>query len=152
VLLAELLSPERIAVPLRSRTKEDVIQELAELAARGRGAAVAESIAAAVRQREAELSTGIGDGVAVPHGRTPAVDDLVLVAGVSQVPIDYDAIDGKPVQLFFLLVSPESASSKHVRALSRLSRLLRRRALRDELRATSSSEAFLRLVLASEAA
>jgi mannitol/fructose-specific phosphotransferase system IIA component (Ntr-type) len=90
--------------------------------------------------------------VALPHGRTPAVDGLVLAAGVAPEPIDYDAIDGKPVQLFFLLASPESASSEHVRALSRLSRLLRRSAFRDDLRATRSSDAFLRLVRASEAA
>jgi mannitol/fructose-specific phosphotransferase system IIA component (Ntr-type) len=98
------------------------------------------------------LSTGIGGGVAIPHGKTPTVDQLVLAAGVSRTPIDFDALDGKPVQLFFLLVGPESAAGAHVKALSRISRLLRRESLRAGLLAAESAEEFLRVVRASEAA
>jgi PTS system nitrogen regulatory IIA component len=97
------------------------------------------------------LSTGIGGGVAIPHGKTPMLDQLVLAAGVAPRPIDFDALDGQPVQLFFLLIGPESASGAHVKTLSRISRLLRRERLRDELRTSPSNDAFLRMVRASEA-
>jgi mannitol/fructose-specific phosphotransferase system IIA component (Ntr-type) len=152
VLLSELLSADRVKVPLGSRTKSDVLRELVELVTRGRNGQDAESILSSVRDREMVLSTGIGGGVAIPHGKTPSVDQLVLVAGVSPQPIDFDALDGKPVQLFFLLVGPESASGAHVKALSRISRLLRREQLRADLMAAKSPEEFLRIVRASEAA
>ncbi|MBX6332947.1 MAG: PTS sugar transporter subunit IIA [Gemmatimonadaceae bacterium] len=152
MLLSELLSADRVKVPLGSRTKSDVLRELVELVTRSRNGQDADSILSSVRDREMVLSTGIGGGVAIPHGKTPAVDQLVLVAGVSPQPIDFDALDGKPVQLFFLLVGPESASGAHVKALSRISRLLRREQLRADLMAAKSPEEFLRIVRASEAA
>lgn len=150
VLLSELLSAERVKVPLASRTKGDVLRELVELVApsagRGGDAVDPESILESVRERESVLSTGIGDGVAIPHGKTPHVDQLVLAAGVAREPIDFDALDGKPVQLFFLLVGPESAAGAHVKALSRISRLLRRESLRASLVAAQSAPDFLRLI------
>jgi mannitol/fructose-specific phosphotransferase system IIA component (Ntr-type) len=152
VLLSELLSADRVKVPLGSRTKSDVLRELVELVTSGRNGADTESILASVREREMVLSTGIGGGVAIPHGKTPHVDQLVLVAGVAPQPIDFDALDGKPVQLFFLLVGPESAAGAHVKALSRISRLLRREQLRADLIAAQSPADFLRIVRASEAA
>ncbi len=152
MLLSELLSAERVKVPLGSRTKGDVLQELVDLVTRGRNGSDAAAILAAVRDREAVLSTGIGGGVAIPHGKTPYIDQLVLAAGVAPHPIDFDALDGKPVQLFFLLVGPESAAGAHVKALSRISRLLRREQLRLELLTAASPTDFLRAVRASEAA
>jgi mannitol/fructose-specific phosphotransferase system IIA component (Ntr-type) len=151
VLLSELLSADRVKVPLDSRTKVDVLRELVGLVANGRSAADEESVLASVREREQVLSTGIGQGIAIPHGKTPHVDQLVLAAGGSPVPIDFDALDGQPVRLFFLLVGPESASGAHVKALSRISRLLRREQLRSDLLAAKSPEAFLEMVRASEA-
>lgn len=152
MLLTELLTPDRVRVPLGSRTKDDVLRELVSLAARDLDPAVIEPILAAVREREQVLSTGIGGGIAIPHGKTPLVDQLIAAAGVAAQPIDFDALDGRPVQVFFLLIGPESASGAHVKALSRISRLLRRDQLRSDLRESASSDAFLRLVHASEAA
>jgi Phosphotransferase system mannitol/fructose-specific IIA domain (Ntr-type) len=151
VLLSELLSAERVKVPLGSRTKSDVLQELVELVTHGRANSDAEPILSSVRERELVLSTGVGGGVAIPHGKTPHIDQLVLAAGVSPEPIDFDALDGKPVYLFFLLVGPESASGAHVKTLSRISRLLRRESLRASLLAARSSDEFMRLVRESEA-
>ena len=105
----------------------------------------------AVLEREAVLSTGVGSGVAIPHGKTPVVDQLVMAAGVVRTPLEFDALDGEPVELFFMLVGPESASSAHVKALSRISRLLRREQLRSGLRASHTSHDFLDIVRASEA-
>jgi len=152
VLLTELLTVERVRVPLGSRTKSDVLRELVELAATRRNADSVESMLAAVREREQVLSTGIGGGVAIPHGKTPHVEQLMLAAGVAPTAIDFDALDGQPVHLFFLLVGPESAAGAHVKALSRISRLLRRDRLRTDLLAASTPEAFLDVIRRSEAA
>lgn len=151
MLLSELLSASRIKVPLTSRTKPEVLRELLELVADGRTPGQLSAMLEAVSERELVLSTGVGDGVAIPHGRTPFVETLLLAAGVASQPIDFDALDGRPVQLFFLLIGPESASGAHVRALSRISRLLRRDRLRADLLSARSPEAFLQVVQASEA-
>jgi mannitol/fructose-specific phosphotransferase system IIA component (Ntr-type) len=152
VLLSELLSEDRVKVPLGGRTKDDLLRELVELATPSRDPDAVEAVLAAVRDRERELSTGIGAGVAIPHGKTPHIDQLVMAAGIAPAPVDFDALDGQPVQLFFLLVGPESAAGAHVKALARISRLLRRDALRSALRAARTAEEFLRVVRASEAA
>jgi mannitol/fructose-specific phosphotransferase system IIA component (Ntr-type) len=129
-----------------------VLRELVDLAADGRSGADVAAILASVREREQVLSTGIGSGVAIPHGKTPHIDQLVLTAGVAREPIDFDALDGKPVRLIFLLVGPESASGAHVKALSRISRLLRREQLRADLMAASTPGGFLEIIQASEIA
>jgi mannitol/fructose-specific phosphotransferase system IIA component (Ntr-type) len=152
VLLTELLTVDRVKVPLGSRTKSEVLRELVELAATRRNAGAVDSMLAAVHEREQVLSTGIGGGVAIPHGKTPHVDQLVLAAGVARNAIDFDALDGQPVHLFFLLVGPESASGAHVKTLSRISRLLRRDRLRTDLLAAPTSEAFLEVIRQSETA
>jgi mannitol/fructose-specific phosphotransferase system IIA component (Ntr-type) len=152
LLLSELLTADRVKVPLGSRTKNDVLRELVDLVANERNAIDAEPILAAVRERELVLSTGIGAGIAIPHGKTPHVDQLMVAAGVAREPVDFDALDGQPVRLFFLLVGPESAAGAHVKVLSRISRLLRRDQLRKDLMVAPSAEAFLGIVRSSEAA
>jgi mannitol/fructose-specific phosphotransferase system IIA component (Ntr-type) len=152
VLLSELLTAERVKVPLGSRTKSGVLRELVELAVDGRGESVVEAVLSAVQEREQVLSTGIGAGVAIPHGKTPHIDQLVLAAGVARQPIEFDALDGAPVRLFFLLIGPESAAGAHVKALSRISRLLRRDRLRSELASAASAAEFLHVINRSEAA
>jgi mannitol/fructose-specific phosphotransferase system IIA component (Ntr-type) len=152
VLLSELLAPNRVRVPLRSQTKDELLRELVELAAGERDAAAVHSMLQSVREREQVLSTGIGGGVAIPHGKTPLIDELVVAAGVCARPIEFDALDGAPVELCFLLIGPESAAGAHIKALSRISRLLRRDPLREALRGATSSDEFLRVVRESEAA
>lgn len=151
MLLSELLTADRVRIPLGGRTKDDLLRELVELATAGMEPDVAASVLAAVRERESKLTTGIGDGVAVPHGRSPLLGELVMAAGAVPTPVDFEALDGAPVRLFFLLVGPESAAGAHVQALSRVARLLRKDALRGELCAARSSDEFLRVIRASEA-
>lgn len=151
MLLSELLSADRIKIPLGRRSKHDLLRELVELVVPDGERATAETILTAVLEREQVLSTGIGGGVAIPHAKTPVVDQLILAAGVAPDGVEFDALDGRPVQIFFLLVGPESSAGAHVKALSRISRLLRRDALRDELCAAPDTEAFLRIVRGSEA-
>ncbi len=148
--LTELLAPERVRVPLRSRAKDDLLRELVELAAGSRGQDVVEALLRSVRDREAVLSTGIGEGVAIPHGRTPLLDSLVVAAGICETPVEFASLDGRPVELCFLLAGPESAAGAHVKALGRISRLLHRAPLRDALKECTSAEQFLELVRASE--
>ena len=152
MLLSELLAPSRVRVPLKSQTKDELLRELVELAAGERDAAARAAILQAVREREQLLSTGIGGGVAIPHGKTPQIDQLVMAAGVTARPVDFDALDGAPVELCFLLIGPDSAAGAHVKALSRISRLLRREPLRHGLRAARTPAEFLRVVRESEAA
>lgn len=151
MLLSELLAPERVRVPLASRSKDDLLRELVELAVHDAGPPVVDAVLASVREREEVLTTGIGEGIAIPHGRTPRVDSLVMAAGVCAAPVEFASLDGRPVELCFLLVGPESAAGAHVKALSRISRLLRRDALRDALRQAATPAAFLEVVRASEA-
>ena len=142
-MLSDLLTLDRVKVPLFSQTKESVLRELVELALPEAAPAIVASVVASVLERERLLSTGIGSGIAIPHGRTSAVGTTVLTAGVSRVPIDFDALDGRPVSLFFLLLGPESAAGAHVRALGRISRILRHESVRADLVDATSAEGFL---------
>jgi nitrogen PTS system EIIA component len=150
VLLTDLLTPERIKIPLVASEKDELLRELVELVGDGESGADAEKILQAVREREEVLSTGIGNGVAIPHGKTATVDRLLLAAGVAREGVDFEALDGKPVQLFFLLVGPESAAGDHVKALSRISRLLQRDSFRARLASATHPEEFYAIVSEAE--
>jgi fructose PTS system EIIBC or EIIC component len=151
VQLTELLSVERIRIPLVSQTKDELLQELVNVCAECHNIDDREDVLRAVREREAVLSTGIGHGVAIPHGKSAAVSELRMAAGRSSAPIDFDALDGEPVSLFFLLVGPESAAGPHIKALSRISRLVRRDEVRERLIAARSAEEFLQALQEAEA-
>jgi fructose-specific phosphotransferase system IIA component len=150
LLLTDLLSIERIKIPLQSQTKEDVLHELVDVCADAHGIENRGDVLRAVRERESVLSTGIGHGVAIPHGKSTAVSGLRMVAGRVAQPVDFDALDGEPVSLFFLLVGPESAAGPHIKALSRISRLVRRDDVRERLVTAESPEAFLRALQEAE--
>jgi nitrogen PTS system EIIA component len=149
VLLSHLLAPERVRVPLTSRDKSTVLRELVELLVDSSGGSP-DDILHAVRERESYQSTGFGYGVAIPHARTPSLPALTLVAGQAVQPIDYGALDGKPVRLFFLLVGPEAMAASQVRALARIARLVRREYVRDRLLGSLTSEAFYQVVRDAE--
>jgi PTS system nitrogen regulatory IIA component len=150
VLLTELLSPDRIKIPLAAIDKDSLLRELVELVGNGRSEAEAEAILRAVRDREQVLSTGIGNGVAIPHGKTSSVDGLILAAGVAPEAVDFEALDGRPVQLFFLLVGPESAAGDHVKALSRIARVLQRDGFRARLTAAAHPDEFYAILSEAE--
>jgi mannitol/fructose-specific phosphotransferase system IIA component (Ntr-type) len=141
--LTDLLTIEHIRIPLHSGSKEDVLRELVDVAMDGIAGADQDDVLRAVQHREAVLSTGIGYGVAVPHGKTGAMASLRMAAGRSVAPIPFDAHDGQPVQLFFLLVGPEAAAGPHIKALSRISRLVRRDEVRSRLLDAPDARAFL---------
>lgn len=150
MLLTDLLAPERVKIPLAAHDKDTVLRELVELVG-VHGTLPSDEVLRAVRQREEVLSTGIGNGIAIPHGKSPGLDRLLLAAGVAREGIDFEALDGKPVQLFFLLVGPESAAGDHIKALSRISRLLQRDSFRARLAAAAHPEEFYALLSEAEA-
>jgi PTS system nitrogen regulatory IIA component len=151
VRLSELLTPNRIRVPLKASDKEGVLRELVNMAVAENGVA-AQEVLGAILERERQFPTGIGYGVAVPHGRTPGLSSLAVVAGTTERPIPYETIDGEPVRLFFLLAGPEALAGAHVKALSRISRLVRQQPLRARLLAATSAEEFYQTLCAAEGA
>jgi len=149
VLLSQLLAPDRVRLPLASRDKATVLRELVELLVRTAGG-TPEEILHAVREREACQSTGFGHGVAIPHARSPSLAEVTLVAGRTPEPIEFGALDGKPVRLFFLLAGPEAMAGIQVRALARIARLVRREYVRELLLEATSPEAFCQVVRDAE--
>jgi len=108
-------------------------------------------VLASVEERESVLSTGIGLGVAIPHARCSAVQELGLVGGVAAEPIPYDSIDGDPVRLVFLIVGPEASAGLHVKILSRIARLVRRDTVRQQLVEAKTPDELYRLLVDAEA-
>lgn len=126
-----------------------MLRELASLLVAHFGGA-AEDVIQGVEERERALSTGIGFGVAIPHGKSPTMRELGVVAGVAQEPIAWDSVDGEPVRLLFMLAGPESSAGVHVKVLSRIARLVRRETVRQRLLQAASPEEFHRAIRESE--
>ncbi|HSH46485.1 MAG TPA: PTS sugar transporter subunit IIA [Longimicrobiales bacterium] len=152
VLLSDLLSPDQVKVPLVATEKDDVLRELVDTLVAARCADDADEVLAAVRERESVLSTGIGNGIAIPHAKSNACDRLTLVAGSTREPIEFEALDGEPVQLLFLLVGPERAAGDHIKALGEVSRLVRKPELRQRLVDARDSQEFLQVLREASAA
>lgn len=122
--LTEILTDARIDLDLTAEDKDQVIERLVDLVVADGTARDRDAVLKAVRAREQLMSTGVGNGVAIPHGKTNVVDRLIAAFGRCSEPVAYEALDGQPVSLVFLLVGPEEAAGPHIKALSRISRLL----------------------------
>lgn len=149
MLLSQLLTPQRIRVPLTAADKASVIRELVDAVVEGSSLST-DDLLQAVQEREQVLSTGIGHGVAIPHGRSGRLTDLRVSAGVARQPIEFGSIDGAPVRLVFLLVAPESEAGAHVKALSRITRLVRQPLVRERLIGAATGEDFHRYLREAE--
>ncbi len=148
--ITDLVAPEAILPTLKVNSKKQALQELAAKAARSTGRAERE-VFEILLQRERLGSTGIGDGVAIPHGKLPKLNRLVGLFARLEKPIDFEALDGHPVDLIFLLLAPEAAGADHLKALARIARLLRDPAIAAKLRAATDAEILYRLITASPA-
>lgn len=122
--VTDVLQTSCVKVPLAATDKRAAIDELVDLLASDGAVSDAAELKAAVWQRETQRSTGIGEGLAIPHGKGPAVKRLAMAIGMPAQPIEYDSIDHKPVKLIVMLVSPPDKVTEHVQALGRLSRLM----------------------------
>ena len=123
--IAEFLSPEAVVASLSARSKPDILRELSAALARAHPPLQEERLVEVLREREKLGSTGIGEGVAIPHGKLPGMDRLLAVFGVSRAGVDFESIDGRPTHLFFALVAPENSAGVHLKALARISRLFK---------------------------
>jgi PTS system nitrogen regulatory IIA component len=148
--LSELLSPEAVLPSLRVSSKKQALQEIAAAAARLAGLDEAE-VFATLLQRERLGSTGIGEGIAIPHGKLPSVTKLIGLVARLERPIDFEAIDGQPVDLLFLLLAPEGAGADHLKALARVARALREPGLLERARATRDPAALYAVLTQSSA-
>lgn len=124
MLLHETFPPELIKVGLEAEDKDEAFEELVDYFCQVTNSSSRDEILAAIRDRESKMSTGIKKGIAIPHGKTNAVDRVYGVLGISKKGIDYDALDGEPVYLLFLMLAPQKDSEKHLRLLKRLAELL----------------------------
>ena len=131
--LTDMLTPQRIKTPLTATTKPQVLAELVDVLVEAGGVTNRDKALAAVLEREQTRTTGIGNALAIPHGKTGAVGDLVLAIGKAATPIEFDSIDGKPVTLLVMLISPVDRTGPHIQALARISRLFSIDAFRNKL-------------------
>lgn len=143
--LDDLLAADAIFPALKAANKKQALQELAAKAAVSTGRAERE-IFEILLQRERLGSTGIGNGVAIPHGKLPKLDRLVGLFARLAKPIDFEALDGHPVDLVFLLLAPEAAGADHLKALARIARLLRDPVIAAKLRATTDAQTLYELL------
>jgi nitrogen PTS system EIIA component len=133
--LADLIAPEGVYPSLKAKTKKQALQDVAQRASVLTGID-ARDIFDTLLQRERLGSTGVGRGIAIPHGRLPALKNIVSVFARLEEPIDFEALDEEPVDLIFLLLAPEHAGADHLKALARISRLLREPSTIERLRAS----------------
>ncbi len=123
--IMDILVKDAVILDLHADTKQGVLRELAESLAKGEPQLDVEDLIAVLAERERWQSTGIGDGVAIPHGRIKGLDRLLATFARSAKGVDFAAVDGAPTHLFFLLVVPENAGNQHLKALARISRFFR---------------------------
>ena len=124
MFLHDLFTPEFILVDLQAEDKEEVFEEMVDRFCQAIKSDDREEILEALRQREMKMSTGIQKGIAIPHGKTNAVDRVYGMLGISRKGIDYEALDGNPVYLVFLVLGPTGDSEKHLKVLQRMADLL----------------------------
>ena len=146
--VAEFLFPKAISANLKGNTKEEIVEEMVGLLI---SADVVEKkhknkIVEVLMAREALGSTAIGQGIAIPHGKIDCVHKLVAGLGISKKGIDFDSLDGEPAYIFFVLIAPLDSAGPHLKALARISRLLKDKYVREHLKAVKDEKAILKLI------
>lgn len=131
--ISDLLHPAAVAGELRSKGKNDVLAELTDALRQVENALDRGEVLKVLQERERLGSTGIGEGVAIPHGKLRSIDRLLVSFGRSREGVDFDSMDGKPAHLFFLLLAPEESVGVHLKMLARISKLLKSPGVRQRL-------------------
>jgi mannitol/fructose-specific phosphotransferase system IIA component (Ntr-type) len=150
--LKDILKPEWVKAPLESDSKEAAIRELVGVLFSGPDAPAVEVEAApmlvkAVMERERVRTTGIGHGIAIPHGKSPHLSRLVMAVGKPPRPLEYHSIDGRPVELIFLLASPQGQTGAHIQALAGISKILIADDFRASLRNAATADELYRMLI-----
>lgn len=148
--IADVLKLEGVVPNLRATSKKQALQELARRAADIAGMHE-RAVFDVLLERERLGTTGVGNGIAIPHGKLASLDRLYALFARLERPIDFESIDERPVDLIFLLLAPESAGADHLKALARISRLLRDKGVCEKLRGTDKAEALFALLTEGQA-
>ena len=149
--LTEILKPDNIKIPLESKTKTEAIGELVNLLASTGDVTDPKKVLDAVLEREATRTTGIGNGLAIPHGKCDGTTHLVMAIGRAGSPIDFQAIDGRPVNIIWMLASPKDMTGPHIHALARISRLMTIDKFRATLAKATTPDEVYQAIVAQEA-
>ncbi|MBL8661053.1 MAG: PTS IIA-like nitrogen regulatory protein PtsN [Rhodospirillales bacterium] len=144
--ISDLIKPDHVIARLRATSKKQALQDLAKRAAEITGQPE-RALFSTLMKRERLGTTGVGNGIAIPHGKLSTLDQLYGLFARLDQPIDFDAIDDRPVDLIFLLLAPESSGADHLKALARVSRLLRDKPTCEKLRGTDDAEALYALLV-----
>lgn len=149
--IVELLAAERIMPDLQANNKRGALEELAKTLVNGPDGLSLQTVMEVLLDRERLGSTGIGDNIAIPHGKLPQLSQLKLSFGRSLKGVDFDSMDGKPSHLFFLLLAPVNSAGLHLKALAKISRMLMSQPFRDNLMKASGAEEIYRLIAERDA-
>ena len=149
--LLDILPREAIKVPLAATDRHEAIDELIELLAEHDHIRDPQKLKKVVWDREQQRSTGIGEGIAIPHGKSDCSDALVLAIGRPREPIDFNSVDRKPVKLIFLLASPPEKTSDHIQALGKISRIMVQAEFREKAYAAEDADTLYELIKSTEA-
>ena len=150
--LAEIIHPELICTDLTSSGKTDVLSELGALFVNKLHAVDANEITKILVERERLATTGIGEGVAIPHGKTDGIDTIYAAVGISRTGVPFDSIDNLPVHIFVALLAPLSSSGDHLRALARISRLLKDPEIRGQMMGVREAEELFDILVREDGA
>ena len=148
--ITDILSPKAVKVPLVATEKKAIIDELCDLLAGVDLITDAEQLKKVVWDREQQRSTGIGDGLAIPHGKTTCSNDIVMAIGRPSEPIDFNALDGQKVELIVLLASPPNRTADHIQALGKVSRMMSDAGFRKAAYTATSAETLYQLFKEAE--
>ena len=148
--LKQILLPQCVKVPLQSKEKQAAISELVDLLDKKGLLQKKQDVLDAVLMREKTRSTGIGSSVAIPHGKCKAVKELVMAVGLTAEPINFASVDGKPVKIIILLVSPLDQTGPHIQALARISRLLLDEQFKQSFENADSAEQLYQLIISRD--
>lgn len=149
--IIELLDSKCILPDLQAANKRGVLEELTASLASNYAELNLQTVVEVLLERERLGSTGIGDNIAIPHGKLPQISQMLLAFGRSLKGVDFDSMDGKPSHIFFLLLAPTNSSGLHLKALAKISRMLMSQAFRDSLIKSSGAEEIYRLIAEKDA-
>lgn len=144
--ITQLLTKETILLSINGTSKLDAIDSLVDVLVRARKIDGREDFKAAILKREEQSTTGVGDGIAIPHAKTKSVKEAAIVFGKSEAGVDYESLDGQPAHLFFMIAAPEGANNTHLEALARLSGMLMRAEVREKLMAAASEDEVIQII------
>jgi PTS system nitrogen regulatory IIA component len=146
--IMNILDPKCVVLPLKGKEKKEIIKELIDVLVQNRKIKEKdkEEVFKSVMEREKLGSTGVGLGIAIPHGRTAAVDKLIGALGISPEGVEFETLDGEPVHFVFLILSPLEATSDYLRAISRVARMFKDKFLREALKNVSSVEEVIKII------